>query len=279
MIYADGSLTSYLQMIKQIPILSKAEEKNVANRIKQGDIKAKQKLVVSNLKFVIQIAKNYKNSNIPLIDLVSEGNLGLIRAAESFDPSRNISFISYAVFWIKQSIFKAIADKSNIMRIPLNWNNNIAKIHKRKTQLKRKLNQKNIEEIAKELNIDTSKVNELIRVSKPYLSIHQKVKNDNNTGRETEIEQLISEKKPSDDKFFYKNLQRDIEKVLTNLKPIEKDIISLRFGLNNQKSHTLSEIGQKYDLTKERIRQIEKKALGSLKKMMKKEEINYYLTI
>ena len=138
MFYTDNNLTSYLQLIKNIPLLSRSEEKEVVSKIKDGSLKAKQKLVVSNLKFVIQIAKKYKSANIPLQDLVSEGNLGLMKAAENFDADKGVNFISYAVHWIKQSILKAIAEKSNAVRIPLDWNNSLARIHKKKKRIKRK---------------------------------------------------------------------------------------------------------------------------------------------
>ncbi len=278
MFYADNSLTSYLQIIKNIPLLNRQEEKKLADKIKAGDLKARQKLVISNLKFVIQIAKKYKNSNIPLMDLVSEGNLGLMKAAETFDIKHGVNFISYAVHWIKQSILKAIAEKSNIVKIPLNWNNDLAKIYKKKNQLHNKLNQQNVKEIGKDLDIPNQKLNQLLRISAPYLSINQKVKNKEGEDKKNEVENLIPHEDSVEKTFFYKNLQKDIDKILKQLKPIEADIIRSRFGLNDQEAQTLLEIGRKYNLSKERIRQIEKNTLITLKEIMKQESIKSYLS-
>ena len=278
MIYSDNSLTSYLQLIKNIPLLTRSEEREIANEIKVGNLKAKQKLVVSNLKFVIQIAKKYKNANIPLLDLVSEGNLGLMKAAENFDVSKGVNFISYAVHWIKQSILKAIAEKSNAMRIPLDWNNNLSRIHKKKNEMNaNKLNQKNIDKMADELDLKSKKINELIKISNPCISINQKFNQKGGDEKKNEMENFIPHKDSLEENFLNKNLKKDIDATLKELKPIEADIIRSRFGLNDRETKTLLEIGNQYNLSKERIRQIQKSTLGILKKIMKKKNINSYL--
>lgn len=262
----NNSLSYYLNEISKIPLLTRKEEEELAIKAKNGDNEAKEKLIKANLRFVVMVAKKYKNQGIPLADLINEGNIGLLTAIAKFDPSLGYHFISYAVWWIRQAILKYICEKSRIIRLPLNRANELLQIEK----IKKRLISDNGDEpdtaiIAKQLNMDLATVKHLLSLSKKTVSLES-------TLYENNKESFILCDVLKDDKYLSpdQNLEREhlnslINSVLDTLSKKEKEIIEYRFGLNGVRNMSLKEIGRKYNLTKERIRQIEKKALNRLK--------------
>ncbi len=267
----DSSFLLYLQQINAIPLLSRKEEKAIALKVCSGDEDAKRKLVAANLKFVVKIAKRYANKGVTLSDLISEGNLGLIRATETFDPERGYHFISYAVHWIKQSIIKCIAEKARPVRMPLSWNNNLIKLSRYFNHTGNyNLSPAKIKILAKELQIKESDILPLIQLAQNSISLDQDIysgvseenlqikntlKNENSVSPEEELNK--------------KQLKDQLATNLNKLKPIEKDILERRFAIGKFTStQTLLTIGKEYKLTKERVRQIERKALDTLRQKL-----------
>lgn len=288
MSYTNTTLTYYLNNIKNLPVLSQKEERTLAYLAKNGDERAKQKLIVCNLKFVVIVAKKYFNSGIPLIDLISEGNLGLIKAIENFDETKGFHFISYAVHWIKQSIIKAIAEKSKLFRLPLSWNNHLYYINKEFGDPNGNNNigfsnfsqDDKTQSLSKQLGIKEERIKKLLKVSKSHLSLESHVLC-NGDNRVDLLSSLKDEKSVNPEKILIdKSIHGDMIKALEFLSPVEKKVIIDRFGLkSNGKTKKLQEVGNELNLTKERIRQIEKKALEKLKKHIKRLEINQYLKV
>ncbi len=250
----DSSLMFYLQNINTIPLLSKEEEKEVARKVRSGDKEAQSRLVTANLRFVVKIAKRYANKGIPIVDLISEGNLGLIRATETFEPERGFHFISYAVHWIKQSIIKYIAEKSKPVRMPLSWNNNFIKISKFRDEGLHATSGKNkMEAMAQELKMKKNEIIRLLQFSQSNLSLEQEIyssKNDNALQMKHTIENENSVN--PEEELLHKHIEQKIKEHLHQLKPIEQDIIKSRFCLYKSRTpQTLLEIGKRYCLTKE----------------------------
>jgi RNA polymerase primary sigma factor len=240
----------YLKQIENIPVLSREEEEEVAMHAARGDQKAKEKLIVSNLRFVVSIAVKYQNLGLPLMDLINEGNMGLIRAVEKFDVSRGFKFISYARWWIRHFILKAIFEQSTSIKLPLKY----------ATQLSKKNDIDDDELVAR-----------LKQIYRP-VSLDQKLSDDSNS--DTILDLVDSSNYDMPEKTMLENnLKEIISEVLYKLKPIERDVISRHFGLNGTPPLTLKEIGQKYNLTKERIRQIEHSALNKLRYPMRKKKV------
>ncbi|BBM89794.1 hypothetical protein COTS27_01502 [Spirochaetota bacterium] len=281
MSFVESSYIYYLQHINNIPLLSHSEEKKIAQKIRQGDEAAKQKLIKANLRFVVKIAKRYTNKGVSLIDLISEGNLGLIRATETFDPDRGYHFISYAVHWIKQSIIKCIAEKSRPVRMPLSWNNNLIKISRYFNDLNQTdLSDKKLNKLAKELGIKNKELLKLIQFSQNSLSLDQVIYSNNSTHEETLLIKSTLENENStspEESFIKKHFKNHLYSVIEELKPIEQDILKRRFGLGEYSfPQTLLTIGAKYNLTKERVRQIEKRAVARLRQKLSKEDVAEY---
>ena len=272
-----GSLSLYLREIKEIPLLTREEEVQVAIGAKGGSKEAKDKLIVANLRFVVNVAKHYQNNSLSLSDLISEGNLGLITAVDKFDVDKGYHFISYAVWWIRQSILKAIYEKTRMIRLPLNRANELVQIEKAKKEIERyKESEAGIEEIADYLDIDKSRVTELINASKDIVSLETPLSSENDADT---ISDLINDSKGVNPErvIINRKLEESIEEVLSTLSEKESKVIKYRFGLEGERPHSLKEIGDKYNLTKERIRQIEKKAISRLRHPTRRRRLESYV--
>ena len=272
-----GSLSVYLREIKEIPLLTREEEVQVAIGAKGGSKEAKDKLIVANLRFVVNVAKHYHNNSLSLSDLISEGNLGLITAVDKFDVDKGYHSISYAVWWIRQSILKAIYEKTRMIRLPLNRANELVQIEKAKKDIEKyKESEAGIEEIADYLDIDKSRVTELINASKDIVSLETPLSSENDVDT---ISDLIKDSKGENPErvIINRKLEESIEEVLSTLSEKESKVIKYRFGLEGERPQSLKEIGDKYNLTKERIRQIEKKALSRLRHPTRRRRLESYV--
>ncbi|HUV07265.1 MAG TPA: RNA polymerase sigma factor RpoD/SigA [Spirochaetia bacterium] len=261
----ENILSIYLKEINLIPLLTREEEDRHARAAARGEKTAKEKLIQANLRFVVNVAKKYQNQGLPLTDLISEGNIGLINAIEKYDVDRGYHFISYAVWWIKQAILKAICEKSRMIRLPLNRANELVQIEKARKELQ---NSRGTEpdtgEIAVFLDMDKEHVEGLINISRELVSLETPVFSEKDS---TLLGEFIedAEYKSPDESVVEKSLKEEINAVLRTLTKKEAEIIQFRFGLNGTIPLSLKEVGDKFRLTKERIRQIEKKAIRRLK--------------
>jgi len=261
----DNILSMYLKDINKIPLLSREEEIELATRAAQGDKVAKDKIVQANLRFVVNVAKKYQNHGIDLLDLISEGNIGLITAIDRFDVTKGYHFISYAVWWIRQSILKAICEKSRMIRLPLNRANELVQIEQaRKAVAGGKGEEEEMSQVAQLLGMTSQHVRELVNISRDMVSL------DTPIGTSEESSVTIGD---NTEDFRYQSpeeaametvMQDELEDVLSSLPQKEAQVLRYRFGLNGNKSMSLKEVGDKFNLTKERIRQIEKKAIRRL---------------
>jgi len=268
----SDSLAIYLRDINNIPLLSADEEKKYIALAKKGDKVAKEKLINSNLRFVVKVAKQYRNSGLSFSDLISEGNIGLTVAVDRVDPSKDVHFISYAVWWIRQSILKAISEKSHLIRLPVNRQNELSQIEE-KMQEKR---EQNIEEVASSLKIDRSVLASMMAVSHNPLSLDSPIQEgDKNISIGELIKDDVSTSPEGD--ALYASLKDDIAKLLSTLTNREASILKYRFGLEGEEPHSLLEVGMNFNLTKERIRQIEKKSIEKLKSYAKKIALECYV--
>lgn len=264
--YDDANiLTMYLKEINRIPLLTNEEEYRLAKRVQQGDEFARKRMIESNLRFVVNVAKKYQNQGIPLIDLIDEGNIGLMTALEKFDPDKGYHFISYAVWWIRQSIMKAICEKSRAVRLPLNRTNELLQIQKAQKSLMhtKSTEDPTMEEIGELTGLDPSHVADLLAISREMVSLDAPVFNDNGNSNVGDFVEDTG--RTPEDSLLEGSLKADISSVLATLSDKERDIIEMRYGLEGKAPMSLKEIGELYNLTKERIRQIEKKALERLK--------------
>src|SRR6266704_1064160 len=263
--FDEGSLDQYLREISQYPLITREEEVTLAQRIKRGDEEALDKLVRSNLRFVVSVAKKYQNQGVSLSDLINEGNLGLIRAAHKFDETKGIKFISYAVWWIRQAILQALAEQSRIVRVPLNRAGTLHRIGKRSASLLQELGREPTEEeIAKTLSI-----------SQAHLSLDAPL----TPGEDNKLlDYLPDTTSPGpDDEIFEHALTESIEEVLATLKEREAKILRLYFGLEGQEPMTLEEIGSLLGITRERVRQIKEKALARLRHVSRARALESFL--
>ena len=271
-----ASLDKYLQEIGKVDLITAEEEVELAQRIKAGDDRALEKLTNANLRFVVSVAKQYQNQGLTLPDLINEGNLGLIKAAKRFDETRGFKFISYAVWWIRQSILQALAEQSRIVRLPLNKIGSINKINKTFASLEQ-ANERppSAEEIAKELDMTVNDVKESMKNSGRHLSMDAPLKE----GETFSLYDVVSESEsPRPDKNLMRaSLNTEIERALETLTQKESDVIRLNFGIGNQPPMTLEEIGSIYDLTRERVRQIREKGIRRLRHASKSKILKTYL--
>ena len=271
----EDSLTLYLKEIGANKPLSTEEESKLALLIRKNNRKALEKLVSANLRFVVSVSRNYQNQGLPLTDLISEGNLGLIRAAKRFDEKKNFRFISYAVWWIRQSILKALAEQSRIVRLPLYRVGTINRIRKTQNSLEQKFNRTpNIEEIADELEIDTAEVLETIKIGNNHISLDAPL-------QLTEDAKLLDfirdvDQEQTDTGLLEISLQDEINKSLSLLSKREEEIIKLYFGIGEDAALTLEEIGERFNLTRERVRQIKEKALRRLRHPSRRSSLELY---
>ncbi|WP_088340662.1 sigma-70 family RNA polymerase sigma factor [Robiginitalea sediminis] len=271
-----ASLDKYLQEIGKVDLITADEEVELAQRIKAGDQSALEKLTKANLRFVVSVAKQYQNQGLTLPDLINEGNLGLIKAAQRFDETRGFKFISYAVWWIRQSILQALAEQSRIVRLPLNKIGSINKINKTYAFLEQAHErQPSAEEIAKELDMTVEDVKQSLKNSGRHVSMDAPLID----GEDSNLYDVLrSGESPNPDKeLLHESLRTEIERALETLTPREADVIRLYFGLAGQHSMTLEEIGETFDLTRERVRQIKEKAIRRLKHTSRSKILKTYL--
>jgi len=270
------SLDDYLQEIGREELITPDEEVKLAQRIKQGDEAARNKLVKANLRFVVSVAKQYQNQGLSLQDLINEGNIGLIKAAERFDETRGFKFISYAVWWIRQSILQAIAEQSRIVRLPLNQIGSINKISKETARLEQELERMpSVEEIADLVEIPENKVAESIRISGKHVSVDAPVSADEDA---TMLDLFIPSDTPSTDQaLIQESLAKEIQRALSSLTKKERDIINMYYGIGYSHPYSLDEIADKYKLTRERVRQIKEKAIKRLKNGNRSKNLRTYL--
>ena len=271
-----ASLDKYLQEIGKVDLITAEEEVELAQRIKAGDELALEKLTKANLRFVVSVAKQYQNQGLTLPDLINEGNLGLIKAARRFDETRGFKFISYAVWWIRQSILQALAEQSRIVRLPLNKIGSINKINKMYAFLEQ-ANERvpSAEEIAKELDMTVSDVKESMKNSGRHVSMDAPLVE----GEDSNLYDVLrSGESPNPDKnLLHESLRTEIERALETLTPREADVVRLYFGLGEKHAMTLEEIGETFDLTRERVRQIKEKAIRRLKHTSRSRILKTYL--
>lgn len=259
----SASLDKYLQEIGREELISVSEEVELAQRIKKGDRAALEKLTKANLRFVVSVAKQYQNQGLSLPDLINEGNLGLIRAAQKFDETRGFKFISYAVWWIRQSILQALAEQSRIVRLPLNQVGSLNKIQKEMARFEQENERRpSVEEIAERLDISEDKIADTIQVSGRHISVDAPfVEGEDNSL----LDVLNNEDSPmADANLNQESLSKEVDRALKQLYDRERDILKMFFGIGCQEM-TLEEIGAKFDLTRERVRQIKEKAIRRLK--------------
>ena len=270
------SLDKYLQEIGRLEMITPEEEVALAQKIKQGDQAALDKLTKANLRFVVSVAKQYQNQGMSLPDLINEGNVGLIKAAQRFDETRGFKFISYAVWWIRQSILQALAEQSRIVRLPLNKIGSMNKINKVFAKLEQEYERTpNYEEVAASLDIPDNEVRESIRHSGKHLSMDAPLANDEDN---TMYDFMRSDDDTTpESELMYESLKTEINRAVSTLSPKEADIIRMFFGLDGYTPMTLDEIGEKFDLTRERVRQIKEKAIKRLKQTSRCSALKSYL--
>jgi RNA polymerase primary sigma factor len=269
-------LSMYLGEINQIPLLSREEEETCARAAAKGDAVAKNKLIKANLRFVVNVAKKYQNQGLPLMDLISEGNIGLMNAIEKYDVDRGYHFISYAVWWIRQAILKAICEKSRMIRLPLNRANELVQIEKARKELQNmKGTEPDAADIGRFLNMDSKHVESLVNIARDLVSLDTPVFTEKDSTLLGEFVEDSDYKSP-DETVMEHSLREEINSVLKTLTEKESEIIQYRFGLNGRLPMSLKEVGDRFKLTKERIRQIEKKAIKRLQHPSRAQYLQAY---
>lgn len=270
------SLDKYLQEIGKVDLLTPDEEVELAKRIREGDQAALEKLTKANLRFVVSVAKQYQNQGLSLGDLINEGNLGLIKAAQRFDETRGFKFISYAVWWIRQSILQALAEQSRIVRLPLNRVGSLNKISKTFSELEQKYEREpSPDELAEVLDVSTSEVVDTLKISGRHVSMDAPfVQGEENSL----LDVLASEGDETPDQgLINDSLRKEVMRALNTLTQREADVVTLYFGLNGEHAMTLEEIGEKFNLTRERVRQIKEKAIRRLRHTSRSKSLKPYL--
>ncbi len=275
--FEDSALSTYLKEINRIPLLGREEEYNLAISAASGDQKAKDALVKANLRFVVNVAKKYQNQGLPLMDLISEGNIGLMNAVDRFDATKGFHFISYAVWWIRQAILKAICEKSRMIRLPLNRANELVQIDKaRKEVVNNRSEEIETQGIADLLNMSTSHVRDIVNISRDMVSLDTPVSSERESSSLGDFIEDTRYSQP-EDLAINASLREDINSILDTLSKKESDVLRLRFGLDGGKAMSLKEIGDQFNLTKERIRQIEKKAIKRLQNPSRMNRLEAYV--
>lgn len=277
--FADDSVRLYLREIGKIPLLTPEEEAELAQRIVQGDKKAKDKMVESNMRLVVSIAKRYGGRGLDFLDLIQEGNTGLLRAVEKFDPDKGFKFSTYATWWVRQAITRAIADQARTIRIPVHMVETINKVLRAIRKLTSELNREPTNaEIAKELDMEPDKVDYVMRIKQDIASL------DASVGRDGDDEDSVlgdfvedEERDSPEESAANQILKEQLSEIISTLTDREQKIIRLRFGIGGGRPHTLEEVGNEFDVTRERIRQIEAKALSKLRKSRGIRKLHEYL--
>jgi len=270
-------LDLYLKEIGETPLLTPEEEVELAKRIHKGDQEALEKLTKANLRFVVSVAKQYQNQGLSLADLINEGNIGLIKAAKRFDEKRGFKFISYAVWWIRQSILQALAEQSRIVRLPLNRVGTLHKIGKTASRLEQESGRApSTSEIAQELDMDEEEISATLQISNTHLSLDRPF----TEGESNSLKDVIEdEKSPAPDaEAMQESLKEEIERVLATLSEREAEVISLYFGINRERALTLEEIGEQFGLNRERVRQIKEKAIKRLQHVTRSRNLRAYIS-
>ncbi len=271
-----GSLDQYLREISAYPLINRDEEAELARRIRGNDRVALEKLVNSNLRFVVSIAKKYQNQGVALADLINEGNLGLIRAAEKFDETRGVKFISYAVWWIRQAILQALAEQSRIVRVPLNRAGEIHRIGKRSSALVQELGREpTVGELAEGLEVNPDELYKTMSIAMAHLSLDAPLV----PGEDNKLlDYLPDEYRPGpEQEAFEKALRANVEEALSTLKPREAMILRLYYGLDGEDAMTLEQIGEQLGVTRERVRQIKERALARLRHVSRARSLESFL--
>ncbi len=271
------SLDQYLLEIGKVDLITPEQEIELAKRIKKGDRLALEALTKANLRFVVSVAKQFQNQGLSLGDLINEGNLGLIKAAERFDETRGFKFISYAVWWIRQSIMQAIAEQSRMVRLPLNRVGTLNKLGKAYSKLEQEYERKpSAAELAEELDMKTDEVSDTLQLYGRHVSMDAPFSGDDD--KNSLIDVLPNEQQPAPDvKLMQESLKAEVESVLSTLSEREASVLRLYFGINSEHSATLEEIGERFNLTRERVRQIKEKALRSLRHPSRSQNLKAYL--
>ncbi len=277
---SDDSVRLYLREIGKIPLLNAEEEMELAHRVIQGDKRAKDKMAEANMRLVVSIAKRYSGRGLDFLDLIQEGNTGLLRAVEKFDPDKGFKFSTYATWWIRQAITRAIADQARTIRIPVHMVETINKLLRTQRRMTQELNREpTIEELSKELDMEPEKIEYVTKIKQDISSLDAGVGRDGDEedsvlGDFIEDEDTVSPEESATNQL----LKEQVNDVLSSLSDREQKIVRMRFGLDNGKSHTLEEVGQEFAVTRERIRQIEAKALAKLRKHKDAKKLYEYLS-
>ncbi len=276
---SDDSVRLYLREIGKIPLLNAEEELALAQKVVAGEKRAKDKMAEANMRLVVSIAKRYSGRGLDFLDLIQEGNTGLLRAVEKFDPDKGFKFSTYATWWIRQAITRAIADQARTIRIPVHMVETINKLLRTQRRMTQELNREpSIEELAKELEMEPEKVEYVMKIKQDITSL------DAGVGRDGEEEDSVladfiedEDSASPEDSAASQLLKEQVQSILSTLSEREQKIIKMRFGLENGKSHTLEEVGQEFAVTRERIRQIEAKALAKLRKHKDAKKLHDYI--
>ena len=276
---SDDSVRLYLREIGKIPLLSSEEEMDLARRIVEGDKKAKDKMAEANMRLVVSIAKRYSGRGLDFLDLIQEGNTGLLRAVEKFDPDKGFKFSTYATWWIRQATTRAIADQARTIRIPVHMVETINKLLRTQRRMTQELNREpTIEELSKELDMEPEKIEYVIKIKQDISSLDAGVGRDGEDDDSVLQDFIVDEDTVSpEDSASNQLLKEQVQEILSSLSDREQKIVRMRFGLDNGKNHTLEEVGQEFAVTRERIRQIEAKALAKLRKHKDAKKLYEYL--
>jgi len=277
---SDDSVRLYLREIGKIPLLSAEEELTLAQRVVEGDKKAKDKMAEANMRLVVSIAKRYSGRGLDFLDLIQEGNTGLLRAVEKFDPDKGFKFSTYATWWIRQAITRAIADQARTIRIPVHMVETINKLLRTQRRMTQELNREpTVEELAKELEMEPEKVEYVMKIKQDITSLDAGVGRDGDE-EDSVLRDFIEDEESAtpEESAASQLLKEQVQEILSTLSDREQKIIKMRFGLENGKSHTLEEVGQEFAVTRERIRQIEAKALAKLRKHKDSKKLHDYLS-
>lgn len=277
---SDDSVRLYLREIGKIPLLNAEEELALAQRVVAGEKKAKDKMAEANMRLVVSIAKRYSGRGLDFLDLIQEGNTGLLRAVEKFDPDKGFKFSTYATWWIRQAITRAIADQARTIRIPVHMVETINKLLRTQRRMTQELNREpSIEELAKELEMEPEKVEYVMKIKQDITSLDAGVGRDGDE-EDSVLKDFIEDEESAtpEESAASQLLKEQVQEILSTLSDREQKIIKMRFGLDNGKSHTLEEVGQEFAVTRERIRQIEAKALAKLRKHKDSKKLHDYLS-
>ena len=278
--YSDSDnevLSSYLKAIDKIPLLTYDEEYEIALKAKNGDKKAREKLINANLRFVVSVAKKFRGQGMPLEDLINEGNIGLMTAVDKFEPEKGYHFISYAVWWVRQAILKALAEQSRPVRLPLNRSNELIQIVRAKNDLihNKGISDPSVDEIAAASGLDVTLVKNLLEVTRDMISFDSPIKGDEE-GDSSYFDFVEDKAQSPEEDVVNHMMEKDVRGLLSVLGEKERDIIEKRYGFNGNEPMSLKAIGDEYNLTKERIRQIEKAALQRLRNNGESVGLEYY---